>query len=111
MSYHEMRLKNVWFNYLLSGEKKYEGRLNDDKRKSIKQGDFIKFVNVSTGECLIKKVESVYVFDSFRTAVMFLNYNEIMPGLGSSSECIDQYLSIAEYFCNEHLGVKFFKLI
>ena len=40
---HIMKLKEQYFNYIKYGTKKYEIRLNDEKRKNIKRGDFIEF--------------------------------------------------------------------
>ena len=38
-----MKLKEQYFNYIRYGTKEYEIRLNDEKRKNIKSGDFIEF--------------------------------------------------------------------
>lgn len=40
---HEMKLKEIYFNKIKSGDKIYEIRLNDEKRKLIKEGDIIIF--------------------------------------------------------------------
>ena len=40
---HIMKLKEQYFNYIKYGTKEYEIRLNDEKRKNIKKGDFIEF--------------------------------------------------------------------
>ena len=40
---HIMKLKEQYFNYIKYGTKEYEIRLNDEKRKNIKRGDFIEF--------------------------------------------------------------------
>lgn len=40
---HIMKLKEQYFNYIKHGTKEYEIRLNDEKRKNIKRGDFIEF--------------------------------------------------------------------
>ena len=38
-----MKLKEQYFNCIKDGSKKYEIRLNDEKRQLIKVGDFIEF--------------------------------------------------------------------
>lgn len=43
MIIHEMKLQPKHYNYIIKGTKRIEFRLNDDKRKLIKIGDFIKF--------------------------------------------------------------------
>ena len=40
---YTMKLKEKYFDYIKYGTKEYEIRLNDDKRKKIKKGDFIEF--------------------------------------------------------------------
>ena len=42
-----MKLDQKYYNYILNGTKEYELRLNDEKRRLLKKGDFIKFQNVS----------------------------------------------------------------
>lgn len=38
---HEMKIKAVYFDKIKSGEKTYEVRLNDEKRRMIQVGDII----------------------------------------------------------------------
>jgi len=40
---HIMKLKEQYFDYIKYGTKEYEIRLNDEKRRNIKKGDFIEF--------------------------------------------------------------------
>ncbi|MBQ8659733.1 MAG: hypothetical protein IJ475_02730 [Bacilli bacterium] len=47
---HEMRLHNEPFLLVKGGTKTIEMRLNDEKRRLIKEGDYIDFKSRTTGE-------------------------------------------------------------
>lgn len=42
---HEMKLQPKYYNFIINGTKRIEIRLKDEKRKKIKIGDTIKFLN------------------------------------------------------------------
>ena len=56
---HEMKVQPIYFNKIKTGEKIYEVRLNDEKRRSIDVGDFIIFKNTNQNEELIKSSNSL----------------------------------------------------
>lgn len=60
-----MRLNPAPFEKIKSGAKTIELRLNDEKRRRIKTGDKIEFVNNATGETLTAEVVALHRFDSF----------------------------------------------
>lgn len=63
---HVMKLKEQYFNYIKYGTKEYEMRLNDEKRKNIKKGDFIEFQKEPTlEEKIIVAVEDVHHYQNF----------------------------------------------
>ena len=41
---HEMKLQPKYYDYILTGTKRIEIRLNDEKRQAIQLGDKIKFL-------------------------------------------------------------------
>ena len=49
---HQMKLNPVPFENIKIGSKDIEMRLNDEKRKLVKVGDYIRFTNIETGEIL-----------------------------------------------------------
>ena len=62
---HVMKLKDRFFDYIQYGTKEYEIRLNDDKRRSIKKGDFIEFQKEPhLEERIIVEVEGVLNYSS-----------------------------------------------
>lgn len=44
---HEMKLQSKYYNYILHGTKRIELRLLDEKRQALRNGDIIRFVNLS----------------------------------------------------------------
>lgn len=62
---HEMRLNNGPFNLIKSGSKTIEMRLNDEKRKLVKIGDIIKFINRSTDEYITTRVVNLHHYENF----------------------------------------------
>ena len=63
---HTMQLKPSPFGMIKNGTKTIELRLYDDKRKKIRPGDSIIFVNTEDNSLTLKtEVIELYVFDSF----------------------------------------------
>ncbi len=62
---HSMRLNAKPFEMIKNGDKTIELRLYDEKRRLIKIGDEIEFVN-ALGERLICEVLALHVFNSFQ---------------------------------------------
>lgn len=60
---YKMRLKNGPFKAIKSGTKKVELRLNDEKRKLIKEHDIIEFENRITLEKIEVEVIKLHHFD------------------------------------------------
>lgn len=63
---HHMRLHNVPFRRIATGEQKLESRLFDEKRRKVALGDTIIFTNVdSPDETITTRVEWLLVYPSF----------------------------------------------
>ena len=63
---HIMKLKDQYFNYIRYGSKEYEIRLNDEKRKKIKSGDFIEFQKEPfLEEKILIMVDNIIRYDTF----------------------------------------------
>ena len=60
-----MNLHNNPFEAVKRGTKTIEMRLNDEKRRRIKIGDLIEFVNTSTQEMLKVEVRNLYRYKDF----------------------------------------------
>lgn len=63
---YTMRLTAAPFEQLKNGTKKIELRLYDEKRKKIKTGDTVLFINLKDpDDTLLTRVTDVYTFASF----------------------------------------------
>ena len=77
---HIMKLKEQYFNCIKDGSKKYEIRLNDEKRQLIKVGDFIEFQKEpELEEKLIVKVEELLYFNNFNELLNTLDISLLAP--------------------------------
>ena len=71
---HIMKLKEEYFNYIKYGTKEYEIRLNDEKRKNIKKGDFIEFQKEPLlEEKFIVLVDDLLYFNNFSELIKDIN--------------------------------------
>ena len=75
---HEMKLNNSPFINIKNGSKTIEIRLYDEKRRLIKDGDFIEFTNRATLEKLIVKVVKIHLFNNFDE--LYKNFDKISLG-------------------------------
>ena len=75
---HYMKLYAGPFERMKSGEKNIEFRLNDEKRRKVKIGDYITFKNVDTGEELITECVDLHRADTFFQLFDFLFSNSKM---------------------------------
>ena len=73
-----MKLREIYFDKIKSGEKIYEIRLFDDKRRLIKVGDEIIFrKEPDLSQTLKTTVKDLIVFKSFKDMLSFLSADEI----------------------------------
>ncbi len=70
---HEMKLQPEYFEYISSGSKRIELRLNDEKRQRIKINDQIIFLNEKTKNKLITHVNKIHKEKSFEE--LFKNFD------------------------------------
>ena len=77
---HIMKLKEQYFNCIKDGSKKYEIRLNDEKRQLIKVGDFIEFQKEpELKDKIIVKVEELLYFNNFNELLNTLDISLLAP--------------------------------
>ena len=88
--FHKMKLYADYFELVKSNEKKYEIRLNDDKRKNVQVGDIIKFSNFSLPkEAIFVEVKSIQYYFSFANL-----FNHVpMKLIGLPDRSIDEAIS------------------
>lgn len=91
MVMYNMSLKSKYFNMILSGDKKYEIRLNDEKRRRIKILDIINFCSDDG-----RYVSNILYFNSFENLIDNLDNNLILPG-HTKEEILNVYHGIEGY--------------
>ena len=92
---HVMKLKEKYFDYIKYGSKEYEIRLNDEKRKIIKKGDFIEFQKEPfLEEKMIIRVDDILHYDNFNELLNNIN----IKLLADSSITKKQLNTDLEYF-------------
>lgn len=75
---HEMRLHNEPFVLIRNGTKTIELRLNDEKRRQIKVGDTITFINRSNNEQISTVVINLHKYASFEE--LYKHFDKVSLG-------------------------------
>ena len=75
---HEMKLQPKYYDYILTGTKRIEIRLNDEKRQLINVGDKITFENRSDGEKIQVKVLGLHKYPSFEE--LYNHFDKVSMG-------------------------------
>ena len=103
---HKMNLEDFAFNAIKSGKKTIEIRLLDEKRQTIKEGEYIEFTNRKDNSKLLTKVEKLYIFDSFEE--LFNNFDKKSLGLEEKDtyEIVNKFYSEEEQKKYKALGIK-----
>ena len=91
---HEMRLNNGPFELIKNGTKTIEIRLNDEKRRLLKEGDIIEFENRATKEKLKTKVIKLHKFDNFEE--LYKHFDKI--SLGYAEDEIAEPKDMEQYY-------------
>lgn len=109
---HEMKLNNEPFECIKNGTKTIELRLNDEKRKLLKVGDYIEFTNRVTNEKLLVEVIDLFKYNSFEE--LYKHFNKIEMGYSINEEAnpkdMENYYSKEEQEKYGVLGIKIKKL-
>lgn len=89
---HEMKLRAVYFDKIASGEKIFEVRLNDEKRKAIAIGDTIVFKKMPELEKeIVTVVTDLLHFKSFEKMAKNLPSTQIGFENCSEKAIVDAY--------------------
>ena len=91
---HNMNLNDSPFRYIKNGKKDIEMRLYDDRRKALKIGDFIHFINTSNQEQMDVEIINLYVFPSFKEIYDIFDHSRL--GYDSSDEGV--YTDMEQYY-------------
>ena len=81
---HVMKLKEQYFDCIKNGKKEYEIRLNDEKRRKIKIGDFIEFQKEPyLDDKIIVMVEDLIYYKNFNELLNNINIKFLAPSFVS----------------------------
>ena len=75
---YNMQLHHRPFTSIKSGRKTIEMRLNDDKRRLLKVGDMVEFMDITTQEKLVCEVVNLYLYATFEE--LYQNHDKISIG-------------------------------
>lgn len=93
----EMRLDDKYFNLIKSGIKTIELRVYDEKRRKIKVGDTITFINRNTLEELKVIVIYMHIYSSFKE--LYNDFDKISLGYEKDEEC--SYKDMEKFYSKE----------
>jgi len=111
---HTFYLNDPWFDYVKSGEKKYEGRRKTETMKLLKVNDTIRFIHYTLPDLtppFYKNIEEILEFETFEKAMEALTIPKVLPipGLNMPDACeiYQKYVSLNTQIND---GVIMFKL-
>lgn len=96
---HELNLHPGPFASIKGGKKDIEMRLNEEKRKVIKVGDYIRFTNNENGETILCKVISLSAFPSFKE--LYDHFPKSRLGYGRCEKA--SYKDMEQYYSEEKI--------
>ena len=89
MTTHALKLEKKYEDAIKDGSKTIEARLNDEKRKKIKVGEFMLFNDV-----LMKQVKKISHYSSFEEMFEHEPLRKILPGVRTVKDGLKIYLYI-----------------
>ena len=94
---HQMSLNENMFDLVKSGKKTIEGRINDNKRLSIKIGDFINFKKNKSEETVMVQVLKITRHGDFEKALRSGKLKNMLPGFRTVKEGVEYYYKFPNY--------------
>ncbi len=95
---HTMKLINPYYQYVRDGEKKYEIRINDEKRQLFQIGNVIQITfNDKIGNIYVDKpnyfvrVTEKNLYKNFREAIIDSGIRNVLPNVSDTEEGISIY--------------------
>ena len=96
---HEGKLQSPYYELVKSGEKKYEMRVYDEKRKAMKIGDIWKFIHNDNKDLpeFETIITDIKLYKSFEEAIEETGFQQLLPNAKSNEEAIKIYNSFGDY--------------
>ena len=111
MKTHSMSLESPHFNNVVSKKKKYEIRIFDEKRQTLRLGDQIEFTKKDGTETVTRNITQLMLFDSFYEALHTLSdYKDALPDVNTIDEGVELYEKIPYKSSAETYGIVVIKL-
>jgi ASC-1-like (ASCH) protein len=109
---YAMKLSSPHFEDIESGRKKYENRVNEEKRQHLKKGDIITMSHDKDGDRKYEvRIVNITKYKYFDDVFSDLGLENVLPGVRSVEEGVKLYESIQGYeFNGRRLGVLCFEL-
>ena len=108
---HNLNLNPIYYDLIQSGEKVFEGRLNDEKRKAFNIGDKITFYKEpEKTETMQTIILDKYLFSSFDEMANELDKSKLGFANKSKKEMVNIYRSIYTLEDEKKYGVVIFKI-
>ena len=95
-SLHSMQLDTIYFDYILNGDKEYETREFDEKRKKIKLLDIVEFSDSTllparNSWTFKAKIIELSWFSNFRDAISGVGIRKVLPNARSLEYSVITY--------------------
>ena len=90
-SVHSMQLDTIYFDYILNGDKEYETRVFDEKRKKIKLLDVVKFSDKESDRTFKAIITELSWFSNFRDAISEVGIRKVLPNARSLEDGVSTY--------------------
>ena len=88
----EMKLDTIYFNYIKNGEKLYETRVFDTKRREIKLLEEVTFIDRSDNTRTFKAIiTELSYFKNFKEAIEEVGIKKVLPNAKSLDEGVKLY--------------------
>jgi ASC-1-like (ASCH) protein len=115
---HVIHVGSPWFNYLKSGEKKWEGRCKWRAALNYKVGDTWEVhyyqkpseEDAPEPEPFTLKIEGIVRFPTFEKALSLMNLSEVLPGVKTIEEGVQIYFQFVSLKTQEANGVLMFRV-
>ena len=90
----EMKLDTIYFDYIKNGQKLYETRVYDIKRRNIKLLDKVKFIDKGDKRRTFSAIiTELSYFNSFEEAITTVGLKKVMPNAGTIQKAVSIYHS------------------
>lgn len=88
-----MNLDTIYFDFILSGKKKYETRVYDKKRQEIQLMNVVLFKDRGSTRTFKARITELSYYSNFRDAIVDVGLKKVLPNAKSIDEGVKLYES------------------